>query len=239
MVVHVVPLERVVPVKLHFGIITKAKTPVVQVLPGGVPDTRLAALARLPGVTDTLPILNENPTLLGLPTGGKEEGSFFSSDVMFLGCDLAHFLAPKTGMIHGEFVGSNLAVARSLLARGDTCVISDNLFRRFPQLYDLGRTITLDSGAPEHRTLTYTIAGIVKVDGWQLFMRYVGMRRNEGRIGGMIFVPPVTARRAYPESAYHTLWFKLAPGARAADLEAPRRRARTGRGAAGESERRH
>ena len=44
MVVHVVPLERVVPVKLHFGIITKAKTPVVQVLPVPTGAERVTAM---------------------------------------------------------------------------------------------------------------------------------------------------------------------------------------------------
>ena len=44
MVVHVVPLERVVPVKLHVGIITKAKTPVVQVLPVPTDAERVTAM---------------------------------------------------------------------------------------------------------------------------------------------------------------------------------------------------
>ena len=54
MVVHVVPLERVVPVKLHFGIITKAKTPVVQVLPVPTGAERVTAMTESVAASDEL-----------------------------------------------------------------------------------------------------------------------------------------------------------------------------------------
>ncbi|MCB9880005.1 MAG: ABC transporter permease [Planctomycetes bacterium] len=195
---------------------------VVHVLPDGVPDDRMAAIAKLPGAEAMLPIRLENPLLANLPEGTViDHVDFFSKDVMYFGCELHGLLDPDEGMIHAEFVRGSAATAAPLLAAGGSCLISDNLYRRFPDLYDVGKAMVLDSGDPRHARLTYQIAGVVKMDGWHLFMRYIGMRRNTGRCGGMIFVPPATARADYPDSVCKTLWYRLAEGVDPGSLEKP------------------
>ncbi|MCB9884838.1 MAG: ABC transporter permease [Planctomycetes bacterium] len=195
---------------------------VVHVLPDGVPDAQLPAAARVAGAEAMLPILLENPLLDDLPPETViDHVDFFSRDVMYFGCDLPALLGAQQGLIQAEFVRGSAAAAAPMLAEGRACLISDNLYCRFPQQYDVGRTIVLDSGDQRHVHLTYTIAGVVKMDGWHLFMRYIGMRRNVGRVGGMIFVPPSTARAAYPEAAYKTLWYRLVKGVEPGSLEGP------------------
>ncbi len=198
---------------------------VVHVLPDGVPDDRLADLAALPGVEAAVPILLENPLLDNLPPDTViDHVDFFSRDVMYFGCDLPALLGAESGMIRSEFVRGSMAEAAPRLADGTGCLISDNLYRRFPDRYDLGMPMVLDSGDARHRKLTYTIAGVVRMDGWHLFMRYIGMRRNTGRVGGMIFVTPETARVAYPSAAYRTFWYRLAEGVEPGALEKPTQR---------------
>jgi putative ABC transport system permease protein len=197
---------------------------VIIVSPTGVPIAKAPALATLDGVTAALPIMLEHPTLADLPdyvlsNGGLE--MFFSKDMLYLGCDLHTLLEHDNGMFDGIFVRGSRAEADKLLAAGNACLITDNLWRRVPERYDVGKTIAVTTENFPHQTITYTIAGVVQMDGWHQFSQRTRMRRNQGRVGGLVMVPVNTALAAYPSDTFRTLWFKLQPEVKPASLETP------------------
>ena len=200
-------------------LIREAPDAVVIVSPDGMPPQRLAALSKIDGVTTALPMFIENPMLADLPSEIPVSGwDFFSKDMMYVGCDVSTLMH---GMFDGHFVRGNEQEALAALARGDSCLITDNLWRRVPYKYDVGQTITMMTDEIPRREVVLKIAGVVKMDGWHQFSQRTRMRRNTGRSGGLVMVPPETLKAAYPNAAYNMFWFELTADTQAAALEAP------------------
>lgn len=204
-----------------FMISPKSPDAIVTIYPGSLPESRLGELDHISGVTAALPIILEHPTLADLPSDTVMTGiDFFGPEMMYVGCDVDGIIDPAKGMLPAKFIRGNPAEARRQLDAGGTCLITDNLYRRFPKLYDVGKTLALDSG-DDHRRIEHKIVGVVEIDGWHQFTKRVRMRRFGGRAGGLVIVPAKTAKTTYPTSRYQTLWFKLAPGVKPATLQHP------------------
>lgn len=193
---------------------------VITLLPEGVPPADVGALDELRGVKSVLPMILEHPELADLPEN-VQVGGIFSRDVICIGTDVKAMIDPEEGMIASSFVRGSAADAYAQLAQGNACLITDSLYIRFPDQYDVGKTVALQTTEGVRKTIRYTIAGVLRIDGWHLLTKSTQMRRGLGRVGGMVIVPDQTGRRDFPESTYKTFWFKMEEGADANRLELP------------------
>jgi putative ABC transport system permease protein len=193
---------------------------VVTLFPEGLAADQLEDLNELPGVEAALPMILEHPAVAGaLPD--VQFGGLFARDVILLGCDAASLLDAERGMIGSTFIRGNATDAYRQLAQGRACLITDSFYVKAPQHYDVGKTIEVQTVEPPQHRMTYTIAGVVEIPGWQLLSKSANMRRGLGRTGGMVIVSPETARAGYPQADYRNLWFTLSDGVKPADLEQP------------------
>lgn len=200
-----------------FLVTSRSPDAVVTVFPDGAPDDKLPAVAALEGVQTVLPMILEHPSLAdeaGTPTAGM----FFSRDLIYIGCNV-HALFDAEGMIAATFVRGQPQEAFARLEQGGCCLVTDSLYLRAPELYDVGKTLLLDTLEEPRRTVAHTIVGVVDIPGWHLLTKSAQMRRGLGRVGGMVFVPTPTARSAYPQARHKAFWFQMNDGADPASLD--------------------
>ncbi len=201
-----------------FLVSSRSPDAVATVFPDGVPADKLDAVAALDGVRSALPMVLQHPALAGHDDDGQA-GVFASRDLIYIGCDVRKLVDPENGMIGASFLRGSAEEAFKRLEGGDACLITDSLYLRWPERYDVGKPLVLDSVDEPRRSLTYTIAGVIDLPGWHLLTKSAQMRRGLGRVGGIVMVPTATARAAYGQAPYKTFWFALNEQADPAVLE--------------------
>ncbi len=207
-----------------FVLTSRSPDAIVTILPDGIGESGLAAVSRLEGVQNVVPMIMQHPDLADLPAHvmGADEviKGVFSRTVIYLGCDVNALLDERTGMIGASFLRGSPQEAYAQLAQGDSCLVTDGFYLRAPEKYDVGQTIEMDSMGGATPRLKYRIAGVVEMPGWQWLTKFSQMRKL-GRVGGLVIVPVDTAKAAYPGAKYRNFWFKLEPDKTASMLELP------------------
>ena len=208
-----------------FLVTSRCPDAVVTVFPAGVPNDKLSAVGCLPGVQASIPMILTHPELADLPSS-VQVGGIFSRDVIYIGCDARKTLDEQEGMMGASFVRGNAEEAFAKLDRGGHCLITDSLYLRAPDHYDVGKTIDLKTAdepgvGGAGGEMRYTIAGVVQMPGWHLLTKSSQMRRGLGRVGGIVVVSTDAAKKAYPDAVCKTFWLKLAPDTAASSLEGP------------------
>ncbi|MBN1553553.1 MAG: ABC transporter permease [Phycisphaerae bacterium] len=193
---------------------------VVTVFPGGVPDEKLPEINRVPGVESAVPMILQHPALANLPDT-VPVGGIITRDVIYIGTDAPAMIGDDKGIIACSFLRGDPAEAYRLLNEGRYCLITDSLYIRCPECFDVGKTLNLDTLDPPRRTLTYTIVGVIRMKGWHLLTMSAQMRRGLSRVGGMVLTSANTARADYPGANNKTFWLNLTPGTDAMSLEFP------------------
>lgn len=204
-----------------FLVTQRSPDAVVTIKPDGIPPDKTEQVRTIPGVQKVVPMILQHPQLANLPPHVRV-GGIFSRTVIFAGVDPEEMFGQTDGMIKASFVRGNASDAYKMLESGNACIITDSLYTRAPEQYDVGKTIVLDTSAddtPSH--ISYTIAGVIEMPGWQLLTKASQMRRGMERVGAMVIVPRAQALRVYPSSNYKTIWFDLDPQTPAKSLEEP------------------
>jgi putative ABC transport system permease protein len=195
----------------------------VTILPKDMPRDRIGEVRRLDGVENVVPLILRYPKVTNIPKTVRV-GGIFTENMIYVGCDVRALLGEESGIMGVSFIRGNQADAWAKLAQGGACLITDGLYWRAPQQFDVGRTIALDTsdgGATEH--VEHEVAGVIEMPGWQLMSKSTHMRRDGlgPRVGAMVIVPEATATEIYPGAGYKTFWFRLAQGVKANSLEVP------------------
>lgn len=197
-----------------FLITSRSPDAVATIFPDGVSADQAHAIGGMKGVEAVLPMIIEHPAVVA------PASKSFEHDVIYIGCDVPAMIGDR-GMIAASFVRGDPAKAYGLLNEGPYCLITDSLRNKAPELFDVGKTIEMDTVEPPARKIRCTIAGVIDMPGWHLLTKSARMRRGMGRVGGLVLVSEPTARTAFPEAQYKTLWLSMAREADPAALEAP------------------
>jgi putative ABC transport system permease protein len=193
---------------------------VVTVFPDGIPKEKLPEIQRIKGIASAVPMILQHPALANLPDS-VPVGGIFSRDVIYIAADVPALIGDNKGIMDCSFLRGDPTEAYRLVEQGRYCLITDSLYIRRPESYDVGKTIELDTLDPPRRTLRYTIAGVIQIKGWHLLTMSAQMRRGLSRVGGMVLTSTGTAQKDYPGSNYKTFWMNLAPGVEATSMEFP------------------
>jgi putative ABC transport system permease protein len=203
-----------------FLLTSRSPDAIVTIMPDGVPESRLGAVARLKGVESFVPMILRYPDVTNLPAS-VHVGGIFSREMIYVGCDVRKMIDRDTGMMTASFVRGDAGRAYAELAKGGACLITDSLYLRAPQQFDVGQKIVLDTPDGAASEAEHTIAGVIEMPGWHLLTKSSQMRRGMERVGGLVIVPVATARAVFPDATYKTFWFQLSPGTEASSLELP------------------
>ena len=141
----------------------KCPDAIVSFRPNGLPPEELKAVVDAKGSGHCIPMIVEYPQLSikeaeACGIRAKERA------MLYVGCDVAATVG-ENGMIGARFVRGDMASASEKLQRGGHCLITDQLYLKRPERYDLGKTVTVHTEGWPKRKLEYEICGVV-VSRW-------------------------------------------------------------------------
>ncbi len=190
----------------------------VTVFPDGIPIDRAGEVKDIKGIEKSVPMIVRNPELDEAAYGGSLK-NLMMKDMLYIGCDVPSLLGGD-GMTEATFVRGSEADAFEALKHGG-CIITESLYIKSPELFDVGKTIEMETVDVPHRKMSHRIAGVVSMPGWHLLTMSARMRRGLSLVAGVVFVSEASAVADFPSAGYKTFWLKLAPGVKPADMEKP------------------
>ncbi|MFV0444622.1 MAG: ABC transporter permease [Planctomycetaceae bacterium] len=183
--------------------------------PGGLDADGLAAVKQVEGVNPdkVLPLAVEQALF---NWSGKEAPPGLRYDnAVLLGFDAPQAIGGDHPLVSLDFIAGERPAVIEELNRGGTCIISYG-FSKVSGL-GLGDSISFTPPNAEKQRVTYHIAGIVALPGWQWTTKFSGVRRHFVRTACMIFVDRQTLLRDFHLPREEFCWLNLRPGA---DLDA-------------------
>ncbi len=201
-----------------FQLAEKSPDASVTVFPDGIPIDRAGEVKNIKGISKSIPMVVQNPELDEEAYGDSLQ-NMMMHDMLYIGCDVSSFFGDD-GIMEADFVRGSREDAFKSLRRGG-CLITESLYIKSPELFDVGKTIAIETVDTPHRKISHEIAGVVSVPGWHLLTMSARMRRGLSFVAGVVFVSETSAVADFPQAAYKTFWLKLAPGVKPADMEKP------------------
>ncbi len=194
--------------KAPFVLTEKSPDASVVMFPQGVNNAQLQQLKSNPMFTKFVPLHLNHLTISDNQVKNIKLVGGDWRDLLYIGCDLAEVFEEKNGIIKGNFIRGNAEEAFAAVKENRGVVITAELYRSNPDIYDLGKVIEtqdVDTG----KVVLHKIVGVVDFIGWHMFTKSARMRRGLGRLAGMIFVSPQTTLKHYPESTPRCFWMNV------------------------------
>ena len=126
--------------------------------------------------------------------------------------DATHPLLPLT------FVAGDRESAVAAIKAGESCVVSEDFAMAAER--SLGDSITFIPPSDEGERVTYKIAGIVSLPGWQWVTKFSGVRRHFVRTGAIVFASRDGVRRDFHLGRTEFFWLNFKPDTDLAVAEA-------------------
>ncbi|WP_237607562.1 ABC transporter permease [Roseimaritima sediminicola] len=143
----------------------------------------------------------------------------FGDNAVLCGLDPQAAFGGERAMLPVEFVSGDRQSAIGALAAGDgACIVSEDFVMATG--LEVGDPVHFTPPADDGDRITYRIAAVVRLPGWQWITKFSGVRRHYVRTGTLLF-----ANRAEVQADFHLqrtefFWVNLQPGADIAAVEA-------------------
>ena len=172
----------------------------------GIEPEAIAACApnSTPAPGECLPLAVEQPKFAADVTGAKQRASVTRQDnCLLLGIDPSEAFAGERPLLELKFVAGDRQQAIARLRQGGHCLVPDH-FERESGL-TVGDTLDLIPPAFPEKVVTYTIAGVVALDGWHLASKG-GLRTRSGRSAALVIAPFDAVRSDFGAERIRFLW---------------------------------
>jgi putative ABC transport system permease protein len=193
----------------------------VAIMPGGVPESAIAAVKATPGVKadECLPMAVEQPRLTdemlqSPPFAHVDEQQ---QHLLFMGIDPQRAFGGDKPMFNLEFIEGDASAAARLLATGRYCVVPQQFATQTG--LKVGDAFTVEAPNVRGSQVTYVIAGVASVPGWNWLSKFSETRRRAGRALAMVFVGYDQARTDFALDRVNYFWLNVDDGVTAKDLE--------------------
>lgn len=135
----------------------------------------------------------------------------FGDNGVICGLDPQAAFGGEHPMLPVRFVaGAQESVCESL-AKSNTCIVSEDFSMATGR--GIGDTITMIPPTMDSERVTYQIAGIVSLPGWQWVTKFSGVRRHFVRTGALIFANYERVRENFELSRSEFFWMNFKPHA--------------------------
>lgn len=195
---------------------------IVTFVPQGISLFDVDEVRNIPGVKsyEVIPMIVEQPKftedILTMPEL-KNYWMGAADNIMLFGCDVEKTILNDDSMLTSKFIRGKKDEAISKIKKGGYCIITDQLYIRAPKRFDVGNSITVIAPNGE---IKYTIAGIVKVDGWHWITKMSRMRKSSGRTSAIAFIPFEIAVYDLQTDRPNVFWLKLEDNANKEQINA-------------------
>lgn len=187
----------------------------VAILPAGLEDQAVPELLAVEGVDPqrSLPVATEQPRLSAatLARPGFAHVDEQQRHVLVMGVDPQRALLGDDPMFRLDFVAGDAASAARAMAAGDGCIIPDHFATQCGLA--LGDTFTVEVPEREGAEVTYTVAGIASIPGWNWMTKFSEIRRRSVRALALVFADHDRTRAAYGLTRTSFFWMDPARGA--------------------------
>ena len=189
---------------------------VISFLPAGLPESEIDAVKQTDGIVadQCVPVAVEQAKVTqellqseGLTRPRQKAVYLFMAEqdnVLFLGMDPQQAIGGENPIVEMTFVEGDRQTAIEKLSHGRCCLVPDH-FHVETGLGVGDRLTVIPPGAPDAR-LTWEIAGVVSVAGWQWVTKMSGMRRNAPKTLAAVFISYDSARRDFGLKRVHYFW---------------------------------
>jgi len=193
----------------------------VAILPAGLPESAIAEVEATDGIRgdECLPMAVEQPRLteamLASPAFAHVDEQ--QQHILFMGIDPARAFGGARPMFHLDFREGDAATVARKLAEGRYCVVPEQFSTQTG--LKVGDTFSVEVPNVKGKEVTYTIAGVASIPGWNWLSKFSETRRRAGRALAMVFVGYDQARADFALDRVNYFWTNVAEGVTAKDLE--------------------
>ncbi len=194
-----------------FSLPDRAPDMIVTFVPQGISTYDADKVRNIPGVkpNEVIPMIVEQPKftedILAMPEL-KNYWMGMADNIMLFGCDVERTILNDDSMLTSKFIRGEKDTAIRKIKEGGHCIITDQLYIRAPKRFGIGNSISI---ALPNKEIRYTIAGIVKVDGWHWITKMSRMRKSSGRTSAIAFIPFEIAINDLQIDRPNVFWLKL------------------------------
>lgn len=195
---------------------------VVSFLPSGLPESEIDAVKQADGIVadQCVPVAVEQAKVTqdllqseGLTRPRQKAVYLFMGEqdnVLFLGMDPQQAIGGENPIVGMTFVEGDRHTAIEKLRQGRCCLVPDHF--HVETGLGVGDHLTvIPPGAPDAR-LTWEIAGVVSIPGWQWVTKMSEMRRNAPKTLAAVFISYDSARRDFGLERVHYFWANTEKG---------------------------
>jgi len=193
-------------------------------VPKGLSQEGIDAVRALPGVRrdSFLPAAVEHPRLTRetLQRPGFDHVHAHQHHVLVMGVDPELAFGGDTPLFDFDYLEGDAATARKRLIEGRHCIIPDHFATQCK--LKVGDRFAVEVPGSDGKEITYTVAAVADVPGWNWLTKLSGARKRAVRALAMIFVSHDQAREDYGLERITHFWFDVEKDfAPAADSSTP------------------
>jgi putative ABC transport system permease protein len=198
--------------KTPFLLTEKAPDASVVVFPQGLNPPQIKEIATAKGIEQLVPLHMQHPTISDNQAQQRKGQLSDWRDLLYLGCDVYQVFGNDAtkGIIDGRMIKGDEKNAFKQVMASNGCLISAELHRNDPDLFDIGKEIEIQK-IGERQRIKHPIVGVIDVAGWHMFTKSARMRRGLGRLAGLVFVSENSLIHHYPDSKPRCFWLNVDP----------------------------
>ncbi|NMA42520.1 MAG: ABC transporter permease [Oligosphaeraceae bacterium] len=182
------------------------------VVPGGIQESDYKLVKQLPGLKPEtcLPVYVEQCQLAeDLTDSARRQNVVRQNNVTMLGLSVEAAYSGKNPLLPFDFVSDKQSALQKLAGAGNYCLVP-TFFAEVTGLSP-GDSFSLISPDNPQKTISYEIAGLIRLDGWHWFSKYSGTRRHYARTSAMIFCSDESLKRNFNLQRINYFWSQLKP----------------------------
>lgn len=180
----------------------------IAIMPAGLPESAIAEVEATPGIKadECLPMAVEQPRLteamLNSPAFAHVDEQ--QQHLLFMGVDPQRAFGGDAPLFTLRFVEGSAADAAKKLAEGAYCVVPDHFATQTG--LKVGDSFSVEVPNVRGKQVTYTIAGIASIPGWNWLTKFSETRRRAGRALAMVFVAYDRAKADFALDRVNYFW---------------------------------
>ncbi|MCX7805392.1 MAG: ABC transporter permease, partial [Planctomycetota bacterium] len=198
----------------------------IAIMPAGVPESAADEVRVTPGIKaeECVALAVEQPRLteemLKSPAFSRvEQKNAFTAQqhMLFIGVDPQRAFGSDRPLFNLNFVEGSAAEAAGKLAQGRFCVVPQEFSTRTG--LKVGDSFSLEVPNVRGKQVTYTIAGIASVPGWNWLTKFSEVRRRAIRALAIVFADYRQVKADFALDRVNYFWANVEDGVAAEELE--------------------
>lgn len=193
----------------------------VSVLPAGIPPSAENEVANVEGVIpgQSLPMVVEQPRLTDAMLASKPFESVDPSQqhLLLMGINPARAFLGKQPLLRLKFLQGNPIAAARKLAEGHYCIVPDHFHTQTG--LGVGDSFAVSVPSDPTREVSYEIAGVVEIPGWNWFTKFSGIRRRAVRALALVLADFDQVRADFDLERITEFWLNAEPGVTFPEME--------------------